>query len=167
MEAEGVAPVTKPAEKKEDAQPSGGSPRQTQEKHSWIPMWDRWSEVDTAWADEETKPGSTPEEEVRQVLEKYRQAYEKKDLALLADVYETLTPAQREANEKYFQQTQNLSVTLRNIEVAVRGNEAVANYTREDHFIDLQTGQKVNLDARFTKIFVRQDGGWKMTVGRK
>jgi len=58
-------------------------------------------------------------------------------------------------------------VTIRDVVISVSGNEAAVSYTREDEFIDAKTGQKVKLDARLTKIFVWQDGGWKITVGKK
>ena len=58
-------------------------------------------------------------------------------------------------------------MTIRDVVISVSGNEAAVSYTREDEFIDAKTGQKVKLDARLTKIFVWQDGGWKITVGKK
>jgi hypothetical protein len=53
------------------------------------------------------------------------------------------------------------------VDIAVRGNEAAVSYTREDQFIDTQTGKNVKLDVRFTKIFVRKDGMWKIIVGKQ
>src|SRR5262245_29381864 len=99
------------------------------------------------------------------MLEVYRQAYEKKDLHLLDTVYVTLAPAQKEANTKYFQNTQDLRVTISDVDIAVRGGEAVVSYTREDRFVDAKTGQDVKLAVRFTKLLERKDGMWKITVG--
>ncbi|HXG19761.1 MAG TPA: CHAT domain-containing protein [Methylomirabilota bacterium] len=163
LEGEGEVPATSPQQKTppSDVQPAESKPETPG------PLSLRWLEVSAAWADEDLSRSRTPEDEVRQVLERYRQAYEKKNLTLLEDVYETVTPAQREANEKYFQQAQNLTVNLNDVEIAVHGNEAVASYTREDRFVDAQTGQRVNLDARFTKILVRTDAGWRISMGKK
>jgi hypothetical protein len=130
-------------------------------------LWQEWLAVSTAFADETSPQGGTPEVEVRQVLEKYRQAYEQKDPTLLETVYATFTPAQREANVKYFQNTQGLRVFIKDIDITVQGNEAAVSYTREDEFIDAKTKQKVKLDVRFTKIFVRTVEGWKMVVGKR
>jgi TolB-like protein/ketosteroid isomerase-like protein len=137
------------------------------EPNSSLPLWRDWPEASTAWADDTPQQRSTPEEEIRQVLEKYRQAYEKKDLALLESVYATLATGQREAIVKYFQTTQGLRVTIRDVDITVRGDEAIVSCTREDEFTDSETGQRVRLDARFTKIFVRTDGIWKIVVGKK
>lgn len=163
LEGEGEIPSTSSQQK---TPPPAVQPRES-EPQATGPLSLRWLAGSVAWADEAPPQRRTPEDEVRQALERYRQAYEQKDLAMLEDVYATVTPAQREANEKYFQQTHNLSVRLNDIEIAVRGDEAVASYTREDRFIDAETGQKVNLDARFTKIFVRTEAGWRMSLGKK
>lgn len=86
---------------------------------------------------------------------------------MLENVYETFTTAQRQANIEYFQNTQDLRVKIHDVDISVSGDRAAVSYTREDEFRDAKTGRKVKLDARFTKIFVRQDGGWKMTMGRR
>lgn len=165
LEAEGEKPIEKAP------RPRGGAsqsvPRKKSEPQSWMPGWQEWLAVPAAWADEPSLQELTSKEEVRQVLEKYRQAYEQKDPDLLATVYQTFTPAQQEANAKYFQNTQDLRVTLSDVDITVQGDEAAVSYTREDEFTDAKTKQKVKLDVRFTKIFVRTDDGWKMIVGRK
>ena len=121
-----------------------------------------------AWA-QDTSPhgGASEEEAIRQILERYRQAYEKKDLTLLNNVYDTMTTTQREAHAKYFHNAQGLQVTIRDVDIAVRGNEAVVSYTREDQFIDIKTEQTVTLNVRLTKILVRTDGTWKIASRKK
>jgi TolB-like protein len=165
LEAEGEKPIVKAPKQ------GGGSPQRVPHKEnepqSWIPLWQEWLAVSPAWADEPSPQETTSKKEVLQVLEKYRQAYEQKDPELLAAVYQTFTPAQQEANTKYFQNTQDLHVTISDVDITVQGDEAAVSYTREDEFTDAKTKQKVKLDVRFTKIFVRTDEGWKMVVGRK
>ena len=165
LEAEGEKPIVKAPKR------GGGSsqsvPRKESEPQSWMPPRQEWLAVSVAWADEPSLQEVTLKEEVRQVLEKYRQAYERKDPELLATVYQTFTPAQQEANAKYFQNTQDLRVTLSDIDITVQEDEAAVSYTREDEFVDAKTKQKVKLDVRFTKIFVRTDDGWKMVVGKR
>jgi hypothetical protein len=151
----------------EKGDPTPNIPRRKGEPRSWVPGLRGWLAVNAAWADEPSPLEITPEEEVRQVLEKYRQAYEEKNPDLLEAVYATFPPAQREANTKYFQNTQGLKVTIRDVDITVRGDEAAVSYTREDEFTDTNTGQKVKLDVRFTKILVRVDGMWKIIVGKK
>jgi TolB-like protein len=163
LEGEGETSVEIPAKETPRLQ---NSPRKG-ERHSGVPMWQAWPAARAAWADEAPPSGTTSEEEVRQVLEQYRRAYEQKDLVMLEKLYTNFTPAQREANEKYFQNAQNLRVTLRDVDIALRENEAAVSYSREDEFIDAKTGQNVKLPLRFTKIFIRTDSGWKMVVGKK
>lgn len=165
LEGEGEIPVTPPQQQK--TSPPANSHPQEGEPHSDAASWWRRLEASAAWADEALPQSRTPEDEVRQALENYRQAYEKQDLAMLENVYETFTTAQRQANAEYFQNTQDLRVTIRDVDISISGEKAAVSYTREDEFLDAKTGQKVKLDARFTKIFVRQDDGWKMTIGRK
>jgi CHAT domain-containing protein/TolB-like protein/ketosteroid isomerase-like protein len=150
-----------------DAEGETSSPRKEDEPHSGLRQWREWLEVRTAWADNTPQQEATAEEEIRQVLEKYRQAYEAKDLSLLESVYDALPTAQKEAIAQYFRITQDLQVTLRDVDIAVQGNEAAVSCTREDEFTDTETKQKVKLDARFTKIFVRLAGTWKIVAGKK
>ena len=130
-------------------------------------VWLRWFAVGEAWAQAVPQPGYTPKEEIRHVLEQYRQAYEKKNLTLLDNVYDTLTTAQREANAKYFEQTQGLQVAIRDVDIAVMGNEAAMSYTREDRFIDAKTESEVKFEVRFTKFLVRLDNVWKISSKKK
>jgi TolB-like protein len=120
-----------------------------------------------AWAQTASPSNTHSEEEIHLLLERYRQAYEQKDLALLDSVYDTLTPTQREANAKYFQQTQNLHVTIRDVDIAITGDEAAVSYTREDQFVDARTGQNVQLALRFTKFLIRIEQAWKIASGKK
>jgi TolB-like protein len=121
----------------------------------------------TAWAQSPSSPSAQSEEEIRLLLERYRQAYEQKDLALLVSVYDAVTPTQREANAKYFQQTQNLRVTIRDVDIAITQDEAAVSYTREDQFVDAKTGQSAQLALRFTKFLVRIEKEWKIASGKK
>jgi class 3 adenylate cyclase/TolB-like protein len=165
LEAEGETPTAgvTPKEAPEPAPPA----LPQEEPRSQVPWGDSWFTGGVAWADEQQTPSPTPENEIKQVLEQYRLAYEKKDLTLLESVYDTFPDTQKEANTRYFQNTQRLRVIVRDVDIVVQGDQAAVNYTREDQFVDEQTGQKVNLDARFTKIFVRTETGWRMSLGRK
>ena len=166
LEAEGEAQTTRPLQK-EGAHPQGSS-RGEDDEFARVPQRRGWLEASMAWA-QDTSPhgGASEEEAIRQILERYRQAYEKKDLTLLNNVYDTMTTTQREAHAKYFHNAQGLQVTIRDVDIAVRGNEAVVSYTREDQFIDIKTEQTVTLNVRLTKILVRTDGTWKIASRKK
>ena len=116
-----------------------------------------------ALAKDPSKRLRLPKKAIHHVLEQYRQAYEAKDLTLLDKVYDVLTPAQKEANTRYFQHTQDLQVRIRDVDIAVRDDKAVVVYTREDQFVDAQSGKSIKLATRFTKLFILLDGEWKMT----
>ena len=100
-------------------------------------------------------------------MERYRQAYEQKDLDLLSSVYAEMTPQQRDARQKYFNNTQDLEVEINKVRIAVRGDAAVVSYTREDQFTDSKTGKTVKLDVRLTKMLQLVDGTWKMSGAKK
>ncbi|NOT53947.1 MAG: CHAT domain-containing protein [Deltaproteobacteria bacterium] len=166
LEAEGETGGTAPATPNT---PEGEDPAGTKEETLSF-LFPGVSKLNVAWAQELPSRPTTkrvPEEEIRQVVESYRQAYENKDLKLLDAVYLTLTPAQREANLRYFQNTQDLKVTISDVHIDVRGNEAAVSYTREDRFVDVDTGQSIKLETRLTKIFSRTDAGWKLVAGKQ
>ena len=166
LEAEGETGGTGPA--KQSDPDSEDDPQKKGEKLSFVFPVER--EANVAWAQELPSPPTNrivPEEEIRQVLESYRQAYENKDLQLLDALYLALTPTQREANLRYFQNTQDLKVTIRDMDIDVRGDEAAVSYTREDRFVDIETGQNIKLETRLTKIFSRTEDGWKLVAGKQ
>jgi len=121
-----------------------------------------WLGVGTAWADDSLGA----EAEIRDVLERYRQAYENKDLVLLSSIYAELSPKQREASQKYIENTEDLVVEINDVRIAVRGDDAIASYTREDRFKDRKSGELVKLDVRLTKKLHKTGGNWKL-VGKK
>jgi TolB-like protein len=115
----------------------------------------------------ESEETAFQEEQIRDTLEKYRRACEQKDLDLLRSVYDDLTPAQIDANRKYFQNARNLAVSFEEIDIALGQNEAAVSYTRKDRFIDNETQRPTKVEVRLTKILVLIDGTWKIASGRK
>jgi serine/threonine protein kinase len=120
--------------------------------------------ADAAAVDSEA-PLPSAEDEIRAMLERYRRACELKDLAVLTDVYDHLSPAQVEANRRYFENARDLSVTFEEIDVAVGEDEAVVSYTRRDRFVDGETREPTKVDIRLTKKLVRIEGAWKLVSG--
>ena len=120
--------------------------------------------VDDARAAQNEKAIPTPEDQIRATLERYRQACERKDLALLQEVYQQLSAPQIEANRKYFANARDLTVSFEEIDVAIGGDEAAVSYTRKDNFIDNVTERPTKVQVRLTKIMVRVDGMWKLVA---
>jgi TolB-like protein len=166
LEAEGETPVA-PAALEHGPTPSPPPSTQNGPLSFLVPFLSgKWLAIDEAWA-QESSPVTRPEDEIRLLLERYRQAYEQKDLTLLDAVYDALSPTQRDANSRYFQQTQNLQVTIRDVDIAITGDEAAVSYTREDQFVDAKTGRNAQLALRFTKFLVRIENAWKIASSKK
>jgi TolB-like protein len=118
---------------------------------------------------EGTKQGGSDEprsdeDTIRITLERYREANEKKDLSLLAETYDQITPEQLEASTRYFENARDLAVAIEDVDIAVSGSEAAVSYTRTDRFTDAATGEDVVLEIRTTKILVQTDGVWKIAA---
>jgi len=107
----------------------------------------------------------TAEAEILAVLERYRRATEAHEVTALAELYVEFLPAQRAAQQRYFDNVRDLRVTIDNVDVAVAGDEAVASYSRTDDFTDARTGRPMHLVVRLTKVLRRHDGVWKLAGG--
>lgn len=121
----------------------------------------------TAYAVETDEANPSEETEIRDILERYRVACERKDLEMLRSVYDNLTPAQIEANRRYFENARSLAVSFGDIDIALGRNEAAVSYTRKDQFIDNETERPTKVEIRLTKILVRVDGAWKILSGKR
>ncbi len=111
--------------------------------------------------------GPLPKEQIKELLEIYRLAYEQKSLELLTGVYEVMSDKQRAARVRYFENTTDLQVAIQDVRIAVRGNNAIVSYTREDQFTDKRTGKGVKVDVRLTKSLARIEGQWKIIRKKK
>jgi adenylate cyclase len=103
---------------------------------------------------------------VLNVLERYRQATEARDMATLASLYAEFPADQQAAQQRYFDNVRELKIALENIDVAVIGDEAVASYTRTDDFADARTGRAMHVTVRLTKVLRRDGGVWKLAGGK-
>jgi TolB-like protein len=104
--------------------------------------------------------------EIDAFLERYGRATETGDVAALATMYATFTPAQRAALVSYYASVRNLRVTIDNVEIAVVGDEAVASYSRTDDFVDVPTGRPMHVALRVTKTLARAGGGWVFATAK-
>ena len=102
------------------------------------------------------------EKEILALLERYRLATESLDLKKLADIYVAFTSEQEAAHARYFENVQELRVSIDSVDIAVVGSEAVLSFTRTDDFTDARTGREIHLSVRLTKLLVHDDEGWKI-----
>jgi len=109
------------------------------------------------------------EEETRaealKAVEDYRLALEQKNLDRLATLFVSFSGEQRAALQEYFDGVENLRVRITNISVEPRGQNLAVSYTRRDIFIDRETGKEAHVEARLTKLFVRDGEKWKIGGG--
>jgi len=105
-------------------------------------------------------PAPDIEAELRGTLAAYREALERKDIDGLSAYYETLSPSQRGALMQYFANAEDLHIELSDVRVAIIGDAAAVSFTRQDHFIDRNTGAPQRVNVRITKRFSRGSSGW-------
>lgn len=117
------------------------------------------------------QPANTSEQEVRQMIEKYRTAILQRDVAALekiwADDYvfvnaagDVLTKTERLANIKSGATTLDSINQEENVTVRVYQNSAVATsrLTLKGQF----SGQAINGEYRSTLVWVKGPGGWQL-----
>ena len=135
--------------------PQTGSP----DVRSALPRWlARLGEVavGVASADDAGAQG-----EILETIKRYRHAMEARDLHALSALYAEFPPEQQAAQQRYFDNARDLSITIDRPEIAVAGDEAVVSYTRSDNFVDVRTGRPMHVELRLTKTLRREGGEWK------
>ena len=128
------------------------------EPRSEVPAASWWLSAGAAFADEGTDAA------IRDLLDRYRQAMEHRDLAALGALYSDFPDSLREAQQRYFDNVRELRVSIDNVDTAVVGEEAVVSYTRTDYFTDIRTGRQMHVAVRVTKVLRQTDGAWKLTA---
>jgi TolB-like protein/ketosteroid isomerase-like protein len=105
---------------------------------------------------------SSDEAAIRALLEQYRLAFQAKDVDALALVSVSMNETQRSALERFFENVQNLTVGIADVDLLIEGNEALATFTRRDLFRDTRSGRDVELEIRMSSILAKVDGDWKI-----
>jgi adenylate cyclase len=111
----------------------------------------------SAYAEETSEEGR-----ILDLIERYRQAVEAKQLDEIAALYDDFSDEQRSAQERYFQNVGDLRIAIEDVDIAIVGDEAVVSYTRTDDFVDAQTGRPMHVAIRLTKMLRRGDEGWRL-----
>jgi adenylate cyclase len=106
-----------------------------------------------AWA-------QSAEPEILALLERYRAALERKDLAGVAATHVELNEEQRAGFERYFASADDLSVQLSDVDLLLDGDEALVTFTRRDTFNDHRSGKPIELEVRLSSVVVQKDGQW-------
>jgi uncharacterized caspase-like protein len=121
-------------------------------------LWRLFTISSLAYAEE----GDGAESQLRALLEEYRASFEKKDIDAVERYYENFTDEQRKAIEGYFSMADELKVVFTDIRVTAFGDRAAVSFTRNDRFVDRDTGDLQEIRIRQTKTLARRPAGWRI-----
>ena len=136
-------------------------PTPTPEQHSRLdlPEWLLAPLRGTAHAAEPPPEVATA---VRQTLEAFRDALERKDFTRLASLYVSFSEKHRAVLEAYLRNADELTIEFTDTTLEIRPAGVLVTYTRIDRFVDHQTHRPVRLEARLARLIVRESQTWKL-----
>jgi ketosteroid isomerase-like protein len=108
------------------------------------------------------EPVATEKAAIAALLQQYREALETKNVERCAELQVDMNDRQRDSLRRYFDNAENLRVRISDEDITVRGDEAVATFTRTDQFKEAPTGRDVQLEVRLSGLLAKQDGHWKI-----
>lgn len=79
---------------------------------------------------------------------------------------QTLSAEQQQAQQRYFDNANDLKVTIADVDSVIVGGEAIVSYTRTDDFADARTGHPMHVQVRLTKKLQRTAEGWRLAAGK-
>ena len=106
------------------------------------------------------------DQQVRDLLERYRRAVEGKNLDDVAAVYVTFSDRQRTALRTYLDTANDLAVEITDVSVTPQDGGVLVSFVRRDRFTDASSGRPVRLEVRLTKVLVREQAAWKIGSGQ-
>jgi TolB-like protein len=165
LEAEGVVGTTPETSPTQSSRPND-EPRSELESSPLSRWWSRFASVARAAETPPTTGAATLDEEVRAVLEEYRQALQDKAIDRVAALYASFSARQRDALRGYLEAATDLAVELADVTVTPHGMDVMVAFTRRDSFTDRESEKPVRLEVRLTKTLVRLDGDWKIASGQ-
>ena len=119
--------------------------------------------VGEARADEVTP---AVEQQVRDLLDVYRQALQTKNIDEVASVYVAFSERQKTALSTYLANAKDLVVEFSDVQVTPSEGGVTASFVRRDRFTDAESGRAVRLEVRLTKLLVREQSSWKIGSGQ-
>ena len=106
------------------------------------------------------------DQQVRDLLERYRRAVEGKNLDDVAAVYVTFSDRQRTALRTYLDTANDLAVEITDVSITPQDGGVLVSFVRRDQFTDASSGRPVRLEVRLTKVLVREQAAWKIGSGQ-
>jgi hypothetical protein len=119
--------------------------------------------VSSAWAQ---PPQGTSAEGIQRLLRDLEAALSTRNVEEVSQLYLAMTPTQREALQRYFNNFADLQVHVSDPEITPAGDTAQAAFVREDMFTD-KDGERSNLTVRLVADLVRSNGTWKIRTLHK
>jgi hypothetical protein len=137
---------------------AGGAPTSPSDSSGTTRLLGSWISVASA----QEIPAKSGEREILEVLGRLRSALQTMKAGEVAPLYASMTPEQRAALQRYFDNLDNLQVTFSDTDITVQGDTARAAFLREDKFKEKDTGESSSLAIRLVAVLVRSDGNWKI-----
>jgi TolB-like protein len=106
------------------------------------------------------------EQAVRALLERYREAVQRKDVDAVGALYVSFSDRQRDALRTYLASADDLSVELADITITPHESGVAVSFIRRDKFNDAKSGRPVRLEVRLTKVLVQEQSTWKIGSGQ-
>ncbi|HYD49331.1 MAG TPA: caspase family protein [Terriglobales bacterium] len=164
LEAQGVEPDSLPLTAPRPPEPQSRAPRSDSWSADLAPFLDwlvpRPADAQTAVASAAVVP---VDQQVRQMLERYRAAHEDKQIEALAGLWSSFSSRQREATRRYFDQAGNLTLELTDVVIEPHQSEITVAFTRVERFVDRESGKPVRLQLAQRMILARQGDDVKIT----
>ena len=102
-------------------------------------------------------------DDIEALIEEFRVALESRDAAHLAPLFVTMPDQQRQALQRYLDDTRELQVHFDRPDVTkFPDGTAFVTFLRHDTFRDRETGERVELTVRVNATMVQQKGAWKI-----
>jgi hypothetical protein len=104
------------------------------------------------------------DESVPAFMERYERALDYGDIDQLREVYADWTPDRASALRRYFTRTvTEFNTEFEEVEVEyVARNRARVRFVRQDHFLDLISGERVQMQVELERDLIKRDGLWQV-----
>jgi len=105
---------------------------------------------------------SSEKDAILELLRQYGEALRSRTVDKCEELQVEMTERQRKSLQDYFSSANNLSVDISKVDITVKGDDALATFTRTDRFTEVPSGRDVELEVRVSTLLTKQNGRWKI-----